>query len=109
MVRNERESCRLVSAPERERGGAEPRVSRRRPMDGAKSLEVQRPWTSRGQGSGTIGRWTQEPGKPSPAHGLRGRGALGRITGEPRESSEAGRVAEGFVVPIEPLGQHNRR
>src|SRR5262249_59019937 len=54
-------------------------------MDGVKSLELQRLGAPRGQWSGTVGGWTQEPGKPSPAHGLRSRGALGRITGEPRE------------------------
>ena len=67
MVRNVRESCRLVSAPPvGDRGGAEPRVSRRRPMDGVKSLEAQRLRTSRGQWSGTIRRWTQEPGEALP-------------------------------------------
>ena len=54
-------------------------------MDGVKSLEEQRPRTPRGQGSGTIRRWTQELEKSSPARQLRSGGARRCISGEPRE------------------------
>jgi hypothetical protein len=38
-------------------------------MEGAKILEMQRRRTCRGMGSGTVRRWAQELGKPSPTHG----------------------------------------
>jgi hypothetical protein len=54
-------------------------------MEGAKSLDAQRRRTRRGMGSGTVRRWIQELGKPSPARAVRRLGAYGPITGEPRE------------------------
>lgn len=52
-------------------------------------------------------RWVRELGKPSPAPVLADREQPVRITVSSGKSHRAGRVADGVVVPLEGLGQHN--
>ena len=54
-------------------------------------------------------RWIRELGKPSPAPVVWWLGAAGAYNRPNGKSHRAGRVADGVVVPIEPVGQHNHR
>jgi hypothetical protein len=48
-------------------------------------------------------RWARELGKPSPAPGVRCPGAAGAYNRPNGKSHRAGRVADGVVVPDEPV------
>ena len=54
-------------------------------------------------------RWARELGKPSPTPIVRWSGAAGAYNRLNGKSQRVGRVADGAVLPLEPVGQHNRR
>ena len=54
-------------------------------------------------------RWARELGKPSPTPIVRWSGAVGAYNRLNGKSQRVGRVADGAVLPLEPVGQHNRR